>query len=249
MAQRLALHYFPGSSILHQWDARCKLIGLLMVTTTLLRTTWTWLVLNSVFLLCLLLLSRLPVKSFLRDLKHWFLFLVVLFVFQVFFSDSSGTRILPGVLISGEGLGLGALNCWRIGIILGYSVLFTAITRPRAIQDSLMWFLRPLPFIPARRIGFMVSLTLRFFSTILDQTEEVWLAHKARLGDQGRNPLRKIKSLGLPIIRRSFNRVEEVTLALVARGYREDLPLHLPGLKICHVIPLLILLSLIIAFW
>jgi len=109
--------------------------------------------------------------------------------------------------------------------------------------------LRPLPFIPARRIGFMVSLTLRFFSTILDQTEEVWLAHKARLGDQGRNPLRRIKSLGLPVIRRSFNRVEEVTLALVARGYREDLPLQLPGLKICHVIPLLIPLSFIIAFW
>lgn len=249
MAQRLALHYFPGSSILHRWDARCKLIGLLMVTTTLLRTTWTLLVLNSVFLLCLLLLSRLPVRSFLLDLKHWFLFLVVLFVFQVFFSDASGTRILPGVPISGEGLRLGALNCWRIGIILGYSVLFTAITRPREIQDSLMWFLRPLPFIPARRIGFMVSLTLRFFSTILDQTEEVWLAHKARLGDQGRNPLRRIKSLGLPVIRRSFNRVEEVTLALVARGYREDLPLQLPGLKICHVIPLLIPLSFIIAFW
>jgi energy-coupling factor transporter transmembrane protein EcfT len=112
-----------------------------------------------------------------------------------------------------------------------------------------MWFLRPLPFIPARRIGFMVSLTLRFFSTILDQTEEVWLAHKARLGDQGRNPLRKIKYLGLPIIRRSFTRVEDVTLALLARGYREDLPLHLPGLKIFHLIPLMILLSLIIVIW
>ena len=84
MAQRLALHYFPGNSILHRWDARCKLIGLLMVTATLLRTTWTWLVLNSVFLLCLLLLSRLPVRSFLRDLKHWFLFLVVLFCLSGF---------------------------------------------------------------------------------------------------------------------------------------------------------------------
>jgi energy-coupling factor transporter transmembrane protein EcfT len=220
-----------------------------MVTSTLVRTTVTWLVLNSVFLMCLLLLSRLPARSFLRDLKHWFLFLIVLFVFQVLFSDSSGTRILQGVPISGEGLRLGALNCWRIAIILAYSVLFTAISRPREIQDSLMWFLRPFPFIPARRIGFMVSLTLRFFSTILDQTEEVWLAHKARLGDQGRNPLRKIKYLGIPIIRRSVNRVEDVTLALLARGYREDLPLSLPGLKVFHLVPLLILLSFILIIW
>jgi biotin transport system permease protein len=249
MAQRLALHYFPGNSILHRWDARCKLMGLLMITATLIRTSWTWLVLDSIILLCLLLLSRLPVRSFLHDLRHWFLFLVVLFFFQVLFSAPSQARILPGIPVSAEGLRLGGLNCWRIGIILGYSVLFTAMTRPREIQDSLMWFLMPVPLIPARRIGFMVSLTLRFFSTILDQTEEVWLAHKARLGDQGRNPLRRIKFLGLPIIRRSFYRVEDVTLALLARGFREDLPLHLPGLKLCHLIPLLILLSLIIAIW
>lgn len=249
MAQRLALHYIPGNSILHRWDARCKLVGLLMVTTTLLRTTLIWFALHSVFLLCLLLLSRLPVRSFLRDLRHWFLFLVILFVFQVLFSAHSHDRILPYLPVSAEGLRQGALNCWRIGTILGYSVLFTAITRPREIQDSLMWFLKPVPFIPARRISFMVSLTLRFFSAILDQTGEVWLAHRARLGDQGRNPLRKMKYLGLPIIRRSFNRVEEVTLALLARGYREDLPFRAPRLKLSHVIPLLVLFSLILVMW
>jgi energy-coupling factor transporter transmembrane protein EcfT len=249
MAQRLALHYFPGNSILHRWDARCKLIGLATVTVTLLRTTGVWLLLNSILLFFLLILSRLPVRSFLRDLRHWFLFLAMLFVFQVLFSNPSGTRILPGVPISAEGLRLGALNCWRIGIILGYSVLFTAVTRPREIQNSLMWFLKPLPLVPARRIGFMVSLSLRFISTVLDQTEEVWLAHKARLGDRKQNPVRKMKLLGLPIIRRSFNRVEDVTFALIARGFREDLPLDLPELRISHLIPILILLTFIVVFW
>jgi energy-coupling factor transporter transmembrane protein EcfT len=86
MAQRLALHYFPGNSILHRWDARCKLMGLVMVAVTLLRTTLTWLVLDSIILLLLLLVSRLPVRLFLRDLRHWFLFLVVLFFFQILLS-------------------------------------------------------------------------------------------------------------------------------------------------------------------
>jgi energy-coupling factor transporter transmembrane protein EcfT len=93
----------------------------------------------------------------------------------------------------------------------------------------------------------MVSLTLRFFSIILDQAEEVRLAHKARLGDQNRNPFRKAKFLALPLLRRSFCRAEDVTLAIAARGYRDDLPLQLPKLPLLHLVPLLFLLGSFVA--
>jgi energy-coupling factor transporter transmembrane protein EcfT len=142
-----------------------------------------------------------------------------------------------------EGIYLGSFTCWRLGLILGYAVLFTSVTRPREIQDTLIWLLKPVPFIPERRIGLMVSLTLRFFSIILDQAEEVNLAHKARLGDRNRNPFRRAKFLALPLLRHSFSRAEEVTLALAARGYRDDLPLHLPKLPISHLILLFFLLG------
>ena len=92
----------------------------------------------------------------------------------------------------------------------------------------------------------MVSLTLRFFSLLLDQVEEVRLAYRARLGDRRRNPFRMAKSLGLPILRRSFLHADEVTFALAARGYREDIPFHLPGVPNSHWIPLAILLVLFI---
>jgi energy-coupling factor transporter transmembrane protein EcfT len=85
----------------------------------------------------------------------------------------------------------------------------------------------------------MVSLTLRFFSLILDQAEEVRLAHKARLGDENKNPFRKAKFLALPLLRRSFSRAEDVTIALATRGFRDDLPLHLPKMPFSHLIPLL----------
>jgi energy-coupling factor transporter transmembrane protein EcfT len=88
----------------------------------------------------------------------------------------------------------------------------------------------------------MVSLTLHFFTIILDQAEEVNLAHKARLGDRNRNPFRRAKFLALPLLRRSFSRAEDVTLALAARGFRDDLPLQLPKLPFSHLVPLLILL-------
>jgi energy-coupling factor transporter transmembrane protein EcfT len=92
----------------------------------------------------------------------------------------------------------------------------------------------------------MVSLTLRFFTTILDQFEEVRLAYKARLGDQIRNPFRRAKFLTLPLLRRSFSRAEDVTLALAARGYRDDLPIQLPKLRFSHLTPLFILLGFLV---
>ena len=118
-------------------------------------------------------------------------------------------------------------------------MLFTAVTRPRELQNALVWFLKPVPFIPERHVGLMVSLTLRFFSVILDQVEEVRLANRIRFGDRQKNPLRRAKSLALPILRRSLFRAEDVTLALAARGYRDDIPLMLPRMNRLQVIPLL----------
>jgi len=240
---RIALHYFPGNSLLHRWDARCKFFGFLMITATLLQSKITWLAFDSILLIGLLLLSRLPLRQFFRDFWIWAIFLFILFLFQAFFTPGSRLPAFPWLPVSLEGIYLGSFTCWRLGLILGYAVLFTALTRPREIQDTLTWLLKPIPFLPERRIGLMVSLTIRFFSIILDQAEEVRLAHKARLGDQNKNPFRRAKFLALPLLRRSFSRAEDVTLALAARGYRDDLPVHLQKLPFSHLIPLFFLLG------
>ena len=243
---RIALHYFAGNSLLHRWDARCKFFGLLMITASLLQSKIIWLTFDTILLASLLILSRLPLRQFFRDFWIWAIFLFALFLFQALFTPGLRVSLFPWLPVSQDGLRLGTFTCWRLGLILGYAVLFTAVTRPRELQDTLVWLLKPIPFIPERRIGLMVSLTLRFFSIILDQAEEVQLAHKARLGDQLRNPFRKAKFLALPLLRRSFSRAEDVTLALAARGYRDDLPLHLPKLPISHLIPLLFLLGFLV---
>ncbi len=247
MAQRIALHYFPGNSLLHRWDARCKFFGLLMITATLVQSKITWLTFDSILLIGLLILSRLPLRQFLRDFWMWAIFLLALFLFQAFFTPGLRVSAFPWLPVSKEGLILGGITVWRLGLILSFSILFTAMTRPRELQDALIWLLKPIPFLPERRVGLMVSLTLRFFSIILDQAEEVRLAHKARLGDQNKNPFRRAKFLALPLLRRSFSRAEDVTLALAARGFRDDLPLQLPKLPFSHLIPLFILLGFFVA--
>jgi biotin transport system permease protein len=249
VAQRIVLHYFPGNSSLHRWDARCKVLGLLMITATLLQSKIPWLILDSVILISLLILSRLPLRQFLRDFRTWAIFLLILFLFQAFFAQGARLPSMPWLPLSKEGLRLGGFTCWRLGLILGYAVLFSAVTRPRELRDTIIWFLKPVPFLPERRIGLMVSLTLRFFSLILDQAEEVHLAHKARLGDRIKSPFRKVKFLALPLLSHSFSRAEEITLALVVRGFRDDIPLHLPKMKSSHLISLLIFLGLLILIW
>jgi biotin transport system permease protein len=249
MAQRIILHYFPGNSPLHRWDARCKFPGLLIVTATLLQSKISWLTLHSGILLGLLILSRLPLIQFLRDFRTWVIFLFILFLFQIFFTSGPPLPRFPWLPISEDGLFLGIFTFWRLSLILSYAVLFTAVTRPRELRDTLIWFLKPIPFLPERRIGLMVSLTLRFFSLILDQAEEVHLANKARLGDQNKNPFRRAKFLGLPLLRRSFSQVEDITLALAARGFRDDIPLRLPKLELSNIIPLLIFLVFLMALW
>jgi energy-coupling factor transporter transmembrane protein EcfT len=95
----------------------------------------------------------------------------------------------------------------------------------------------------------MVSLTVRFFSIILDQAEEILLAQKVRLGDRNKNPFRRAKFLGLPLLRRSLMQAEDITLALVARGYRDDIPLRLPKLDLMDAIPLVILVGFLMVLW
>jgi energy-coupling factor transporter transmembrane protein EcfT len=175
--------------------------------------------------------------------------LFILFIFQVLFSEGPRLPALPWLPVGENGLILGGLTCWRLGLILSYALVFTALTRPRELRDALIWLLKPVPFLPERRIGLMVSLTLRFFSIILDQAEEVRLAHKARQGDRIKNPFRRTKYLILPLLRRSLIRAEDITYALAARGYRDDIPLHLPGWDLSHLIPLIMLLGFLIALW
>jgi len=220
-----------------------------MITATLLQSRITWLTFDSILLIGLLLLSRLPLRQFFRDFWIWMILLFALFLFQAFFTPGFRISLLPWLPVSQDGLRLGAFTCWRLSLILGYAVLFTAITRPREIQDVLIWLLKPLPFLPARRIGLMVSLTIHFFAIILDQAEEVRLAHNARLGDRNKNPFRRAKFLALPLLRRSFSRAEDVTLALAARGFRDDLPLCLPKVPFPHLIPVLSLLGFFAAIW
>jgi biotin transport system permease protein len=246
MAYRLVFHYFPGDSRLHRWDTRCKFIGLALATFGLLHMEAKALVLFSLLLAVGVASSHLPLRAVVHDLKAWALFLLFIFVVQALSFSEPQETLAPWFPVSNAGCQAAALTCWRLGLILGYGVLFTFVTRPRDLQDALIWFLKPFPFLPAQRIALMVTLTLRLIPLIMDQLEEVSLASKSRLGNRRKSLLHRAKFLVLPLFQRSFIRTDELALALAARGYREDRTVHLQPIPLAHVL-VLILVGLSVA--
>ncbi len=238
---RIAFHYIPGNSFLHRWDARCKFLGFLILTATLIQIKISLFLFQSILLVSLFFLSKSPIQSLARDLRFWLLFLFLLFLFHSLFTPGKTLSFSPYLPLTKEGLFWGGLVCWRLGLILGYATLFTSVTRPRELRETIAWILKPIPSIPNRRIGLMVSMMWRFFYRFLDHKEEVELAYQARLGNLNRNPFRKIKSLVLPLLRKALFEVEEVTYALASRGYHDRVPLFLPKLPLSHWIPILAL--------
>jgi energy-coupling factor transporter transmembrane protein EcfT len=200
---------------------------------------WESLGLFSIILACAVHAARIPARALLQEARSWGIFLLIIFLIQALFSpgiEAGGAGSLP---FSPDSLRAGGITVWRLALILSFAALFTSVTRPSDLQNAILWFLRPFPFLPARKIALMVTLTLRFLPLILDQAEEIRTATRARLGNTRRNPLSRAKLLVLPLVRRSLLRADDMAVALAARGYREDLPLTVKALPISHVLALI----------
>jgi biotin transport system permease protein len=222
--------------VLHRWDARCKFLGLALATFGLLHTNPEALAVYSLLALGAAVTARLPVRALVQDLRAWLWFVAFIFVVQVLTHPDVERSFFPWLPLSRAGLLEASLNCWRLVLILVYGVLFTLVTKPRDLQNALLWFLKPFPFLPARRIALMVTLTIRLLPLIMDQKEEVALATRSRLGNQHKGLLRRVRFLVLPLFHRSFMHADELAMALAARGYCEDRRLHLPKLPLSHLL-------------
>ena len=235
MAQKLTLQYIPSNSTLHRFDTRCKLLALCACSIGILHMNGMGLsAFCGLFLVLTLTLGRWKRMVF-RTLKGWGPFLLMLFAIQAF-SLEPGLRPIPSIPATEASLEIALLSCWRLATLIAYATLFTLVTSPRQLEGAVGQILRFIPFLPARRIGIMVSLTLRFLPLLLHQAEEVRLAFRSRLGGKRRNPLARLRFYAVPILRKSLVRAEELAYALAARGYRDDLPIPAEPIPLGHVL-------------
>ena len=124
--------------------------------------------------------------------------------------------------ITHEGLQEGGKVVWRLLMILVLGLVFIATTRPSDLKAAVQWLLGPIPFVPARKAATMVGLIVRFIPVLHQQIRETQSALAARAGTRRRLSLRRMRYLIFPTLRRVVLAADQLSLAMMARGYQEE---------------------------
>ncbi|MDT2826434.1 energy-coupling factor transporter transmembrane component T family protein [Vagococcus lutrae] len=220
--------YIPGNSVIHRMDPRAKLLAsFYFIGIIFLCNNFASYFLMFAFTLVAILLSRVSMRFFIRGVKPLLWLILFTVMLQLFFTRGGEVYWQWGVLSITE---FGVLNAIfifsRFVLIIFMSTLLTLSTPPLSLSDAIEYLLRPLKAIrfPAHEVSLMLSIALRFVPTLMDETEKIMNAQRARGVDFGEGNLmdkmRAIVPLLIPLFVSSFNRAEELAIAMEARGYQ-----------------------------
>ena len=222
MIELATYRYRSGTSVLHQLDVRFKLIFLVMISFVSLQAHGSALSVLTVTLLALMVNAGQTAKSLLALLRYVIIFLVLIFIARALATPGSPVFEYKTLTVTREGIYDGVMVCWRLVIVMLIGLSFVATTRTSEVKAAVEWFLRPVPFIPAKRVSIMMSLVIRFIPVILDQAKETTDAQRARGVENRKNPVYRLRKLLIPLMRRTFERADKLAMAMEARCYTEN---------------------------
>lgn len=222
MAELTSFSFISGDSLLHHLDARFKIIFIISLSLVSLNLNYRQLGILSTLIVTAIVYARLPLRSGFKELRYFLFLLLLVFVARVLSTDGMSLVNFKYVIVSARGIYNGLLICWRLIIIVILGFTFISTTKPSAIKAAVQWFLKPVPFIPEKKVAIMMGLIIRFVPVIFDQARETAEAQKARGVENRKNPLYRLTKLGFPIIRRTFERADDLVIAMEARAFTED---------------------------
>lgn len=220
--------YIPGESIIHRLDPRSKLLA--MIVFILIIFWANNLVTNAIvfaFMLVLVYLSGIQLSFFISGLKPMIGIILFTTFFQLFFMRGS-TELFHFwfITITMEGLKQAGIIFARFVLIIFFSTLLTLTTTPLSLADGVEAGLSPLARfkVPVHEIGLMLSMSLRFVPTLMDDTTRIMNAQRARGVDFNEgNIVQKVRSvipILIPLFASSFKRADALATAMEARGYQ-----------------------------
>lgn len=216
--------YFPGSSVVHRLDARTKIILVVVYIAALFQAVG-WVGYGTVTLVTLLCIrvSGIPVRSLFKGLKPMIFIIALTAILNIFYTQ--GTPILPGWIITWEGLERAAQMILRITLLITGTFLLTYTTSPMELTDGLEKLMNPLKKIrvPVHELTLMMSMALRFIPTLIEETDKIMSAQKARGADfETGNLVQRTKALLpvlVPLFVSAFRRADELAVAMESRCY------------------------------
>ena len=220
--------YFPGNSIIHRLDPRTKLIRLVVYIVALfMATSWISYALMFVFLASVIKASTIPLKSIVKGMKPLVMILIFTGVLNLFFTQE-GTLLVDFwiIRIYSGGLSRAVLMVLRILMLITCTFLLTYTTSPIALTDGLEALMNPLKKIkvPVHELSMMMCIALRFIPTLIEETDKIMCAQKARGADFENGSLMERAKAPIPILVplfiSAFRRADELATAMECRCYQ-----------------------------
>ena len=222
MAELTAFGYFSGSTLLHLLDARFKLLFMIMLSLVVLYLHFLTLGIITGLLLGVIIYTRLPLSQMLKELRYFFILLIFVFAARVLSTGGDSVMDFNLFSVTSQGLQAGTLVSWRLALVVLLAFTIVSTTLPTDIKAAVQWYLKPVPLLPEKKIAIMMGLILRFVPVIFDQAAETAEAQKARCVQNRKNPVYRLIKLGFPLIRRTFERADDLVAAMEARGFNEN---------------------------
>jgi len=218
--------YFPGNSVLHRLDPRGKLILLVMYIVALfLAKNFIGYILLAAVTVSLMLLSRIPFKLYLRGLKPLLLIICFTAVLNLFYGGGNVLVSFWIVKITDQGIYNAVTMVVRILMLVIITSMLTYTTSPIVLTGGLERLLSPLKAIkiPVHEFSMMMTIALRFIPILLEETEKIMNAQKARGADfETGGIVKRAKALIpilIPLFVSAFRRAEELATAMECRCY------------------------------
>ena len=219
--------FFPGNTFIHRLDPRTKLLAVILYIVALFNAQGvvTYAIVAALLALCIII-SRVPFRSLTRGLKPIWVIVAFTAIMNLFFT--SGTPLGTGWLlshISQEGLRSAIFMVLRIVMLIMGTFLLTYTTSPIRLTDGLEDLLGPLKKlgVPVHELAMMMSIALRFIPTLIEETDKIMSAQRARGADfESGNLLQRAKALIpllVPLFVSAFRRADELATAMECRCY------------------------------
>ena len=218
--------YFPGDTVAHRLDPRAKLLLVVLYIVGLFcaDSVLTYAIMAAAFVLCARV-SKVGAKALVRGLKPVLVIILFTGVLNLFFTPGDYLWQFGFLHISRQGLFMAARMVLRIMLLIMGTFLLTYTTSPIRLTDGLERLLGGLKrlHVPVHELAMMMSIALRFIPTLIEETDKIMSAQKARGADfESGNIFQKAKALVpvlVPLFISAFRRADELAVAMECRCY------------------------------
>ena len=219
--------YYPADSVLHRLDPRVKILSLIAFIV-LTFCTFNFYALGLVFatVITVVLLSRVPLRLYLKSLKVIIIIVIITSVLNLFYGSGEPIAQWWIFKITLNGIQNAIYVCVRIICLILFSSVLTFTTSPTDLTDALERLMKPLELLHVKvhEIAMMMTIALRFVPTLLEETDKIMSAQKARGADmESGNMFSRVKALIpvlVPLFVSAFRRAYELAVAMECRCYR-----------------------------